>query len=66
VVLASGGEARRLTAHPAAERHPVWSRDGAWLAFASDRHGNQGGGPVVGAVEVLVKNLEEDPRYGAW
>ncbi len=40
VVEATGGQARRLTAHPAAERHPVWSRDGQWLAFASDRHGS--------------------------
>jgi len=40
VVSSRGGRARRLTAHPAADRHPVWSRDGAWIAFASDRHGN--------------------------
>jgi tricorn protease len=39
-VDAAGGAARRLTAHPAAERHPVWSADGRWLAFASDRYGN--------------------------
>jgi len=40
IVPAGGGQARRLTAHPAAERHPVWSRDGSWIAFASDRYGN--------------------------
>jgi tricorn protease len=40
LVSASGGEARRLTAHPATERYPVWSRDGSMLAFASDRHGS--------------------------
>jgi tricorn protease len=40
VVPATGGDARRLTAHPAVERSPVWSRDGAWIAFASDRYGN--------------------------
>ncbi len=39
-VPASGGEARRLTANPAADRFPVWSRDGRWLAFASSRYGN--------------------------
>lgn len=39
-VPAAGGTARRLTAHPAAERHPVWSRDGQRIAFASNRHGN--------------------------
>ncbi len=40
LVPAAGGEARRITAHPADERHPVWSRDGRLIAFASDRHGN--------------------------
>ena len=40
LVPATGGEARRITAHPANERHPVWSRDGRFIAFASDRHGN--------------------------
>ena len=40
LVPASGGDARRITAHPADERHPVWSRDGQLIAFASDRHGN--------------------------
>ncbi len=38
-VPTSGGTARRLTANPALERHPVWSRDGSMMAFASDRHG---------------------------
>jgi tricorn protease len=40
LVPVAGGEARRLTAHPATERYPVWSRDGSMLAFASDRHGS--------------------------
>jgi len=40
LVPASGGDARRMTAHPADERHPVWSRDGRFIAFASNRHGN--------------------------
>ncbi len=40
LVPANGGDARRITAHPANERHPVWSRDGRFIAFASDRHGN--------------------------
>ncbi len=40
LVPVAGGDARRLTAHPADERHPVWSHDGRLIAFASDRHGN--------------------------
>jgi len=40
LVAADGGDARRLTAHPADERHPLWSRDGRLIAFASNRHGN--------------------------
>ena len=39
-VPAEGGPAVRLTAHPAYERDPVFSPDGAWLAFASDREGS--------------------------
>jgi tricorn protease len=40
LVPSEGGDARRLTAHPANERYPVWSRDGRSLAFASDRYGS--------------------------
>ncbi len=40
LVPAVGGQARRVTAHPAAERFPVWSRDGRFIAFASERYGN--------------------------
>ncbi len=40
LVPAAGGTAERLTAHPAVERFPVWSRDGSHLAFVSTRHGN--------------------------
>jgi len=39
VVGSGGGEARRLTAHPAYEGNPIWSGDGRWIAFSSDRHG---------------------------
>lgn len=38
-VPSGGGEARRLTSHPAWETAPVFSPDGKKLAFASDRHG---------------------------
>ncbi len=40
LVPAQGGQASRLTAHPAVERFPVWSSDGLLIAFASNRHGN--------------------------
>jgi Tol biopolymer transport system component len=39
-VPASGGEAIPLTLHEAHDQMPVWSKDGKWLAFASDRFGN--------------------------
>ena len=39
-VPATGGEAIPLTLHEAHDFMPVWSRDGKWLAFASDRFGN--------------------------
>ncbi len=35
-----GGEARRLTNHPAHDHAPVWSPDGGSIAFASDRFGS--------------------------
>ena len=35
-----GGNARRLTSHPADDRHPVYSRDGKSIAFVSNRTGS--------------------------
>ena len=40
VVATKGGLARALTTNDAWDGHPVWSRDGRQIAFASDRHGN--------------------------
>lgn len=39
-VPSSGGQAIPLTIHEAYEAYPLWSSDGKWLAFASDRYGN--------------------------
>ncbi|HOX24830.1 MAG TPA: S41 family peptidase [Candidatus Krumholzibacteria bacterium] len=39
-VPAAGGRAERLTANPAYDQEPVFSPDGARLAFASDREGD--------------------------
>jgi len=39
-VPAKGGLAVQLTSHPAYDFKPVWSPDGKYIAFASDRFGN--------------------------
>ena len=39
-VPSDGGTARALTIHHDWDGHPVWSRDGKQIAFASDRNGN--------------------------
>ena len=39
-VPVTGGEARLLIAHPAFESRPLYSPDGKWLAFNSNRTGN--------------------------
>ncbi|MFL5771852.1 MAG: S41 family peptidase [Flavisolibacter sp.] len=39
-VPSSGGDAIPLTLHEAYDFMPVWSHDGKWIAFASDRFGN--------------------------
>ena len=39
-VSAEGGRALQLTNNAAYEREPIWSPDGKWIAFSSNRFGN--------------------------
>jgi tricorn protease len=48
-VPADGGTARLLVSHPATESRPLYSPDGKWLAFASNR---------TGAGDIYLLNLE--------
>jgi hypothetical protein len=41
IVSATGGDARRVTSGPRADRAPQWSNDGSWIAFLSDRADNR-------------------------
>ncbi len=43
VAPVAGGEPRRFTAAPANASQPVWSPDGRWLAFLSEREGDLSG-----------------------
>lgn len=39
VIPAAGGSVRRLTTEPGEDARPVWSADGKWIYFSSDRSG---------------------------
>ena len=39
-ISSRGGQATLLTLHEGYDFMPVWSHDGKWIAFASDRYGN--------------------------
>ena len=41
IVSVTGGDARKVTSSPKADRAPQWSHDGTWLAFLSDRANNR-------------------------
>lgn len=64
-VPSAGGDAVQLTTHAAHDMMPVWSRDGATIAFASDRYGNfdvfampSAGGP---ATRLTFHSSDEHP-----
>jgi Tol biopolymer transport system component/C-terminal processing protease CtpA/Prc len=66
-VDATGGAATLLTTSAAYEYAPVWSHDGKWLAFASDRHGNADvfimpamGGPATRLTENSAGDVPSD------
>jgi Tol biopolymer transport system component/C-terminal processing protease CtpA/Prc len=66
-VVANGGTATLLTTSDAYEYAPVWSHDGKWLAFASDRHGNpdvfimpSAGGPATRLTENSAGDVPSD------
>ena len=40
IVSASGGTAVRITDHVEMDDYPIWSPDGKWVAFSSDRFGS--------------------------
>lgn len=58
VARLDGSDPRRLTSHPAEERHPVFSPDGQWLAFSAEYEGN---------LDVYVISVEGgQPRRLTW
>jgi dipeptidyl aminopeptidase/acylaminoacyl peptidase len=63
-----GRNVRRITDHPAADRHPTWSQDGQWIAFTSDRGGQDDIYKVhvqTGEVVRLTDDLAAD-AHAAW
>lgn len=48
---ADGSDVQRLTEHAGFDVLPVWSPDGAWIAFASDR----GESPAAGASIFIMR-----------
>jgi len=74
VVSSEGGRAHRLTNHAAYDREPVWSPDGRWIAFSSNRMGNddiyiipsEGGDPRQLTFHTSADNAADFSPDGAW
>src|SRR5579875_1779493 len=60
MISTAGGEARRLTSEPANASNPVWSPDGRWLAFISERAGR----PVERRLRSSVNGARISRRSG--
>lgn len=60
-----------LTNNPADDRNPVWSPDGAKIAFASNRSNEQGGGQAIFVMDANGNNIFQlstggDSGYPDW
>jgi Tol biopolymer transport system component/C-terminal processing protease CtpA/Prc len=73
-VSSNGGNATMLTAHVGYDFNPVWSKNGKYVAFASDRHGNfdvyitpaQGGEPTrltFHSADEIPSSFTPDEQY---
>ena len=60
-VPAGGGRARQLTEGLAYDRRPVWSPDGRYIAFVSDRSGSEHGWVMDSSGRVL-RQLDQGPQ----
>jgi TolB protein len=63
-----GGNPQNLSQNLAADRHPAWRPDGDWIAFTTNRDGDQEIYVyLLGGAQPL--NLSQDPSedlYPAW
>jgi Tol biopolymer transport system component len=58
VISWSGGEEQNLTDDPSSDINPVWSPDGRFLAFLSDRSDrSRGGGYHLYTLDLLTGDL---------
>jgi Tol biopolymer transport system component/C-terminal processing protease CtpA/Prc len=68
-VSAAGGTARLLVSHPGEDTRPLYSPDGRWLAFRSDREGGDTDLYVLEFATGAVRRLtwyDDDEGLDAW